>query len=43
MVVFMGQQLLGSAGIEQYPALPAWLPIFLFGPLTVVLLENVKT
>jgi len=43
MIVFVGQQLLGSAGIQQYPALPAWLPIFLFGPFAVVLLDGVKT
>ncbi|UCD27295.1 MAG: LptF/LptG family permease [Planctomycetota bacterium] len=41
IVTFVGHQLVGSA--EFSPALPAWLPIFLFGPLAVVLLDNVKT
>ena len=41
LVTFVGQQLVGSAGFS--PALPAWLPIFVFGPLVVVLLDNVKT
>ncbi len=41
MVSFAGQQLVGSPEIPA--ALPAWLPIFVFGPLAVVLMDNVKT
>jgi lipopolysaccharide export system permease protein len=41
LVTFMGQQMVGMLGVN--PALPAWLPIFLFGPLAVLLLDNVKT
>jgi lipopolysaccharide export system permease protein len=41
LLSFIGQQLVGTGDFS--PALPAWLPIFLFGPLAVVLLENVKT
>jgi lipopolysaccharide export system permease protein len=41
LVIFVGQQLLGSSGFS--PALPAWLPIFLFLPLAALLLDNVKT
>jgi len=41
LVTFAGQQLIGSAGLN--PALPAWVPVFLFGPLAVLLLDNVKT
>lgn len=41
IISFMGQQLVGS--IEVNAALPAWLPIFVFGPLAVLLLDNVKT
>jgi hypothetical protein len=40
-VTFAGQQLVGAAGLN--PALPAWVPVFLFGPLAVLLLDNVKT
>ncbi|MHC4445759.1 MAG: LptF/LptG family permease [Planctomycetota bacterium] len=41
VVSFAGQYLIGSGDFS--PALPTWLPIFLFGPLAVVLLDNVKT
>jgi lipopolysaccharide export LptBFGC system permease protein LptF len=41
LVTFIGQQLVGSAAVS--PALPAWLPIFLFGPVAALLMENVKT
>lgn len=50
LVAFAGQHLVGalsSAGAGSLPAwvaiLPAWVPIFLFGPLAVVMLDNVKT
>jgi lipopolysaccharide export system permease protein len=47
LVAFAGQQLVGSAGLVipgmNLQALPAWVPIFLFGPLAVLLLDNVKT
>ncbi len=41
MVSFIGQQLVGAGSVN--PALPAWLPIFLFGPVCVFLLDRVKT
>jgi lipopolysaccharide export system permease protein len=41
LIAFAGQQIAGSAAMS--PALPAWLPIFLFGPIAVLLLDNVKT
>ena len=41
LVTFMGQQMVGMLDVN--PALPAWLPIFLFGPLAALLLDNVKT
>jgi len=41
LITFAGQQMVGA--LEINPALPAWLPIFLFGPLAVLLLDNVKT
>ena len=41
LVTFAGQQLVGTLDVN--PALPAWLPIFIFGPLAVLLLDNVKT
>jgi len=41
VVAMAGQQLAGSAAIS--PALPAWMPIFIFGPIAVLLLDNVKT
>jgi lipopolysaccharide export system permease protein len=47
LIAFAGQQLIGAvatvAGIPIHPALPAWVPIFLFGPLAVLLLDNIKT
>ncbi|HSW45737.1 MAG TPA: LptF/LptG family permease [Phycisphaerae bacterium] len=41
LISFMGQQMVGAIGVN--PAFPAWLPIFIFGPLAVLLLDNVKT
>lgn len=41
LVTFAGQQIAGSAALN--PALPAWIPIFIFGPVAVLLLDNVKT
>jgi len=41
LVTFVGQQMVGR--LEVNPALPAWLPIFIFGPIAVLLLDNVKT
>jgi lipopolysaccharide export system permease protein len=42
IIAFIGQQIVGSGeGISL--ALPHWLPIFLFGPVVVILLDNVKT
>jgi len=46
-VAFLGQELSGQAppniDIAQWPALMAWLPIFIFGPLAVWLLDRVRT
>jgi lipopolysaccharide export LptBFGC system permease protein LptF len=42
IIVFVGQQVVGAAS-PTLLALPAWLPIFLFGPVAVVLLDRVKT
>lgn len=42
LVTFIGQQLVGATGSFS-PALPAWLPIFIFGPISALLLDNVKT
>jgi len=45
--IFLSQQLAGnppSAKIAaQWPAIMAWVPIFVFGPLSVYLLDRVKT
>ena len=41
LLTFVGQQLMGTAGIN--PAVPAWLPIFVFTPVAALLLDNVKT
>lgn len=41
LVSFVGQQMVGSSSFS--PALPAWLPIFLFGPVAALLLDRVKT
>ncbi|GMV98603.1 MAG: hypothetical protein AMXMBFR83_29520 [Phycisphaerae bacterium] len=50
LVAFAGQNLVGAitgayAGSlpDWVSVLPTWVPIFLFGPLAVVLLDNVKT
>ncbi|GMU22485.1 MAG: membrane protein [Phycisphaerae bacterium] len=47
LIAFIGHQLMGAIGAGALPdwlePLPAWLPIFLFGPVAVVLLDNVKT
>jgi len=40
LVSFVSQNL---AGTSSHPALAAWLPIMLFGPVAVVLMEGVKT
>ena len=45
--VFLAYQLaatpLVSAWTQQWPALMAWMPVFIFGPLSVFLLDRVKT
>ncbi len=41
VVAFVGQQQV--IVIESYPALPAWLPIMIFGPVAVLFLDSVKT
>lgn len=47
--MFLSQQLAGAThppfgmGLDQWTALMAWLPIFLFGPTSVYLLEKIKT
>ncbi len=41
LVTFIGQQLVGTGSFS--PALPAWLPIFLFGPIAALLLDRVRT
>ncbi len=46
--VFLAQQLAGqpplaSALTPHWPALMAWMPVFLFGPMSIWLLERVKT
>ncbi len=41
LVTFVGQQLMSTVGVD--PMIPAWLPIFIFAPLAVLLLDNVKT
>jgi len=45
---FASQELAGQAPpnpmlANQWPALMAWLPIFIFGPISVILLDKVKT
>lgn len=40
MMAFVSQTLASST---EYPALAAWLPILVFGPVAAVLMENVKT
>ena len=45
--IFLSQQMAGNPPTSQiaahWPALMAWLPIFIFGPLSVYLLDRVKT
>ncbi len=41
LISFIGMQLMGTSGLD--PAIPAWLPIFLFGPVAVLLMDAVKT
>ncbi|NLX12241.1 MAG: YjgP/YjgQ family permease [Phycisphaerales bacterium] len=44
VITFIGQQMVGAAETSTLlAALPAWLPIFVFGPIAVVLLDGVKT
>jgi lipopolysaccharide export system permease protein len=47
MLAFAAQHLVVPIGILLHcaipPALPAWVPIFLFGPIAILLLDNVKT
>jgi len=47
MLAFAGQHMIGAVGsVFHVPipaAFPAWIPIFLFGPLAVWLLDSVKT
>ena len=45
---FASQELAGQAPpnpmlANTWPALMAWLPIFIFGPISVILLDKVKT
>jgi lipopolysaccharide export system permease protein len=40
ILAFVSQTMAASS---QYPALAAWLPIMVFGPLAAILMENVKT
>jgi lipopolysaccharide export system permease protein len=40
MLSFVSQAMASSV---DYPALAAWLPIFVYGPLAAILMENVKT
>ena len=42
MAIFVGQQMVGSAHWMPL-SLSYWLPIFIFGPIAVLLLDNVKT
>lgn len=41
LVTFGGQQVVGTLDVS--PALPAWIPILVFAPVAVLLLDNVKT
>jgi lipopolysaccharide export system permease protein len=46
--IFLTQQLAGTPPsgpqwIDRWPALMAWMPIIIFGPLAIALLERVKT
>ena len=45
---FASQELAGQTApnamlADKWPALMAWLPIFIFGPMSVILLDKVKT
>jgi lipopolysaccharide export system permease protein len=42
ITIFVGQQVVGPPG-SFLQDLPHWLPIFVFGPVAVLLLDNVKT
>jgi lipopolysaccharide export system permease protein len=42
LTIFLGQHVPGPAG-SLLQDLPPWLPIFVFGPIAVLLLDNVKT
>jgi lipopolysaccharide export system permease protein len=42
LLTFLGQQVIEPTG-GFWQALPYWLPIFVFGPVSVLLLDNVKT
>jgi lipopolysaccharide export LptBFGC system permease protein LptF len=42
LMTFVGQQVVDPTG-GFWQALPYWLPIFVFGPISVLLLDNVKT
>lgn len=42
LTTFLGQQVVGTTG-GFWQALPYWLPIFIFGPIAVLLLDNVDT
>ena len=41
LVIFGGQQVAGSLDVA--PSLPAWIPILVFAPVAVLLMDNVKT
>lgn len=44
VITFVGQQMVGASETTTLlAALPVWLPIFVFGPIAVVLLDGVKT
>lgn len=42
LTTFLGQQVVGTTG-GFWQALPYWLPIFIFGPIAVLLMDNVDT
>ncbi|MDM8005198.1 MAG: LptF/LptG family permease [Phycisphaerae bacterium] len=42
LTTFLGQQVVGTTG-GFWQALPYWLPIFVFGPIAVLLMDNVDT
>jgi hypothetical protein len=46
-VSFLGQQMSGqpprASLAAQWPAIMAWLPILIFGPIAVFLLDRVET